>query len=189
MQVLRRMTAAYGFDPLGDVQVMTPMRRSPLGTVKLNEVLQETFNPATRDPAAPTSFRRGDKVMQLRNDYDEDVYNGDLGEVARVEGGVTFVRFDGREVQYEADRLDAISLAYACTVHKVQGSEFPAAVIVMHNAHFMLLNRALLYTALTRAKKLVVLIGDPRAMARAARNAHSYETNSKLLDRLRALAI
>ena len=189
VQVLRRMTAAYGFDPLGDVQVMTPMRRGPLGTVKLNEVLQETFNPATRDPAAPTSFRRGDKVMQLRNDYDEDVYNGDLGEVARVEGGVTFVRFDGREVQYEADRLDAISLAYACTVHKVQGSEFPAAVIVMHNAHFMLLNRALLYTALTRAKKLVVLIGDPRAMARAARNAHSYETNSKLLDRLRALAI
>jgi exodeoxyribonuclease V alpha subunit len=189
VQALRRMSTAYGFDPLADVQVMTPMRRGPLGTIKLNEVLQETFNPSTQPQnAAPASFRLGDKVMQLRNDYDKDVYNGDLGEVNRIEGGVTFVRFDGREVQYKADELDAISLAYACTVHKVQGSEFPAAVIVLHNAHFMLLNRALLYTALTRAKKLVVLVGDPRAMARASRNALSYETNSKLLDRLQSLA-
>ena len=188
VQVLRRMSSAYGFDPLADVQVMTPMRRGPLGTVKLNAVLQETFNPSPQPTLAPTSFRKGDKVMQLRNEYDRDIYNGDLGEVHRIEGGVTYVRFDGREVQYGADELDAISLAYACTVHKVQGSEFPAAVIVLHNAHFLLLNRALLYTALTRAKKLVVLIGDPRAMARAARNALSYETNSKLLDRLRSSA-
>jgi exodeoxyribonuclease V alpha subunit len=188
IQTLRRMSAAYGFDPLADVQVMTPMRRGPLGTIKLNEVLQETFNPGRQEGALPSSFRRGDKVMQLRNDYDKEVYNGDLGEVQRIEGGVTYVRFDGREVQYKADELDAISLAYACTVHKVQGSEFPAAVIVLHNAHFMLLNRALLYTALTRAKELVVLVGDPRAMARAARNALSYETNSRLLDRLRLLS-
>jgi exodeoxyribonuclease V alpha subunit len=189
VQALRRISVAYGFDPLADVQVMTPMRRGPLGTIKLNEVLQETFNPSAQpQSAAPASFRRGDKVMQLRNDYDKEVYNGDLGVVNRIEGGVTFVGFDGREVQYKADELDAISLAYACTVHKVQGSEFPAAVIVLHNAHFMLLNRALLYTALTRAKKLVVLVGDPRAMARASRNALSYETNSKLLDRLRSLA-
>lgn len=188
IQALQRMSVAYGFDPLADVQVMTPMRRGPLGTIRLNEVLQETFNPSQQSSAMPTSFRRGDKVMQLRNDYEKEVYNGDLGEVHRIEAGVTYVRFDGREVQYKADELDAISLAYACTVHKVQGSEFPAAVIVMHNAHFMLLNRALLYTALTRAKELVVLVGDPRAMARACRNALSYETNSKLLDRLRALA-
>jgi exodeoxyribonuclease V alpha subunit len=188
IQTLRRMSAAYGFDPLADVQVMTPMRRGPLGTIRLNEVLQETFNPGKRVGALPSSFRPGDKVMQLRNDYDKEVYNGDLGEVHRIEGGVTYIRFDGREVQYKADELDAISLAYACTVHKVQGSEFPAAVIVLHNAHFMLLNRALLYTALTRAKKLVVLVGDPRAMSRAARNALSYETNSRLLDRLRALS-
>jgi exodeoxyribonuclease V alpha subunit len=184
VQVLRRMSVAYGLDPLGDVQVMTPMRRGPLGTVKLNEILQQTFNPSESAPTAPVSFRRGDKVMQLRNDYDKEVYNGDLGEVHRIEGGVTYVRFDGREAQYQADELDAISLAYACTVHKVQGSEFPAAVIVLHNAHFLLLNRALLYTALTRAKQLVVLIGDPRAIARAARNALSYETNSNLLPRL-----
>jgi len=187
VQALRRMSVAYGFDPLADVQVMTPMRRGPLGTHNLNEVLQDAFNPATGSEP-PTAFRRGDKVMQLRNDYDKEVYNGDLGKVARIEGGVTYVRFDEREVQYSADELDAISLAYACTVHKVQGSEFPAAVIVMHNAHFMLLNRALLYTALTRAKQLVVLVGDPGAIARAARNAHAYATNSRLLDRLVALA-
>ena len=187
VQALKRMSVAYGFDPLADVQVVTPMRRGPLGTYKLNEVLQEAFNPETRDTVTPTAFRPGDKVMQLRNDYDKEVYNGDLGEVRRIEGGITYVLFDGREVQYKADELDAITLAYACTVHKVQGSEFPAAVIVLHNAHFVLLNRALLYTALTRAKQLVVLVGDPTAMARAARNALTYETNSKLLDRLRTL--
>ena len=187
VQALRRMSVAYGLDPVVDVQVMTPMRRGPLGTHNLNEVLQQAFNPAA-DQAPPTTFRRADKVMQLRNDYDKEVYNGDLGEVARIEGGVTYVRFDDREIQYSIDDLDSLSLAYACTIHKVQGSEFPAAVIVMHNAHFMLLNRALLYTALTRAKGLVVLIGDPAAMARAARNAHAYTTNSKLLDRLTALA-
>ncbi len=186
VQALKRMSVAYGLDPLADVQVMTPMRRGPLGTHNLNEVLQNAFNPAG-EGSAPSVFRRGDKVMQLRNDYDKEVYNGDLGEVVRIERGTTHVRFDDRVVQYGADELDAISLAYACTVHKVQGSEFPAAVIVMHNSHFMLLNRALLYTALTRAKELVVLIGDPAAIGRAARNAHSYATNSKLLDRLRAL--
>lgn len=187
VQTLKRMSVAYGFDPLIDVQVMTPTRRGPLGTHKLNEVLQHAFNPEKLDTATPTAFRRGDKVMQLRNDYEKEVYNGDLGEVGRIEGGVTYVVFDGREVQYKADELDAISLAYACTIHKVQGSEFPAAVIVLHNAHYVLLNRALFYTALTRAKKLVVLMGDPRAMARATHNALTYETNSNLLKRLQAL--
>ena len=187
VQALRRMAVAYGFDPVSDVQVMTPMRRGPLGTHNLNEVLQRAFNPAP-EQASSTTFRRGDKVMQLRNDYDKEVYNGDLGEVIRIESGVTYVRFDEREIQYSIDDLDSLTLAYACTIHKVQGSEFPAAVIVMHNAHFMLLNRALLYTALTRAKELVVLIGDPAAMTRAARNAHAYETNSRLLERLTALA-
>ncbi len=186
IQTMKRITAAYGFDPLRDVQVMTPMRRGPLGTHRLNEVLQSVLNPAPESSQA-TAFRVGDKVMQLRNDYEREVYNGDLGEVARIDGGVTFVHFDGREVQYRGDELDAVTLAYACTIHKVQGSEFPVAVIVLHNTHFVLLNRALLYTALTRAKNLVVLIGDPRAIGRAARNAMSYETNSRLRERLQAL--
>jgi exodeoxyribonuclease V alpha subunit len=184
IQALRRMSVAYGFDPKNDVQVMSPMRRGPLGTVRLNEVLQEALNPAPPGSTPGPGFRRGDKVMQLRNDYEREVYNGDLGEVQRVEGGITYVLFDGREVQYKTDQLDAISLAYACTIHKVQGSEFAAGIIVMHGAHYVLLNRALLYTGLTRAKKLVVLLGDPRAMSRAARNALSYETNSRLLERL-----
>jgi exodeoxyribonuclease V alpha subunit len=186
VQTLRRMSVAYGFDPKHDVQVMSPMRRGPLGTLRLNEVLQEALNPAPPGSTPSPGFRRGDKVMQLRNDYEREVYNGDLGEVQRVEGGVTYILFDGREVQYKTDDLDALSLAYACTIHKVQGSEFAAGIIVMHNAHYVLLNRALLYTGLTRAKKLVVMLGDPRAMARAARNALSYETNSRLLERLRA---
>lgn len=184
VQSVKRMTVAYGFDPLADVQVLTPMRRGPLGTHRLNELLQNAFNPAESATTSSNAFRSGDKVMQLRNDYDKEVYNGDLGEVAQIENGLTTVLFDGRAVQYQPDELDAIALAYASTVHKVQGSEFAAAVIVLHNAHFVLLNRALLYTALTRAKQLVVLIGDPRAMARAARNALSYETNSKLQSRL-----
>lgn len=184
VQSIKRMTVAYGFDPIADVQVLTPMRRGSLGTRRLNELLQSALNPTDQAGTAPTAFRSGDKVMQLRNDYDKEVYNGDLGEVSRIVGGLTFIRFDGREVEYQTDELDAISLAYASTVHKVQGSEFPAAVIVLHNAHFVLLNRALFYTALTRAKRLVVLIGDPKAMARAARNALSYETNSRLLSRL-----
>lgn len=188
IQTLRRMSVAYGFDPITDAQVMTPMRRGPLGTRKLNEVLQQSLNPGVNGGETTTAFRRGDKVMQLRNDYDKEVFNGDLGEVVAIRDGVTFVKYDGREVQYGPDELEAITLAYACTVHKVQGSEFPAAVIVLHGGHFLLLNRALLYTALTRAKKLVVLLGDRKAIARAARNAHSYATNSKLIDRLLALA-
>jgi len=123
--------------------------------------------------------------MQLRNDYEREVFNGDVGEVARFEGTTTYVRFDGREVRFVGDALGALSLAYASTVHKVQGSEFPAVVIVLHGAHHMLLTRALLYTAVTRGKRLVVLLGDPRAMARAARNAASQETRSRLLERLR----
>ena len=185
LQLLKRIAVAYGFDPKRDVQVVTPMRRGPLGTGKLNEVLQEAFNPTQEGQLVPTGFRPGDKVMQMRNDYDKEVFNGDLGEVARVEGGVTHIRFDGREVQYTAEELDAISLAYACTVHKVQGSEFPAIIVLLHTAHYMLLSRALLYTALTRGRKLAVLLGDPRAIARAARNALSYETNSRLVERLK----
>lgn len=185
VQTLHRMKVAYGLDPQRDVQVMTPMRRGPLGTHKLNEVLQATLNPPRKDEAPPGGlFRPGDKVMQLFNNYDKEVFNGDLGEVRRLQGGMTFVEFDGREVQYSADDLDALTLAYACTIHKVQGSEFPAAVLILHTSHYVLLSRALLYTGLTRAKRLAVLLGDPRAIAMAARNAVSYETNSRLRERL-----
>lgn len=185
VRLMERMKARYGLDPVADVQVLTPMRRGPLGTHSLNEALQKALNPRADKPGR---FAKGDKVMQLRNDYDKDVFNGDLGTVHRVEGGITYVHVDGRELQYKIDGLDALSLAYASTIHKVQGSEFPACVIVLHNAHYVLLNRALLYTAVTRAKRLVVLLGDPRAIGRAARNALAYESHSHLARRLRAAA-
>ncbi|MFW5925928.1 MAG: ATP-dependent RecD-like DNA helicase [Myxococcota bacterium] len=180
---LRRLPEAYGLDPKTDAMVLTPMRRGPLGTEQLNAVLQGELNPAAR-PGTP-AMRPGDKVMQLRNDYDKEVFNGDLGEVRRVEGGVTFVSIDGREVQYGTEDRDALTLAYASTVHKVQGSEFPAVIVVLHGSHHVLLSRSLLYTAVTRARRLVVLVGDERAMARAARNAVSLRCNSRLIDRLK----
>jgi exodeoxyribonuclease V alpha subunit len=182
---LGRMKEAYDIDPRRDVQVLTPMRRGPLGTGQINLALQRELNPGAKD-AAPGALLAGDKVMQLRNDYDKDVFNGDLGEVRRVEGGITYISVDGREIQYTTDDLDQITLAYASTVHKVQGSEFPAVVVVLHGSHHVLLTRALLYTAVTRAKRLCVLLGDDRAMARAARNAVSLRTHCRLADRLRA---
>ncbi len=187
VEMLRRVTPAYGLDARTEVQVLTPMRRGPLGTEALNLLLQAELNPA-HDSAPQAAFRRGDKVMQLHNDYDRDVFNGDVGEVARVEGGTTFVRFDGREVQYPPDDLDSLALAYASTVHKVQGSEFPAIVVVMHPSHHVLLSRALLYTAVTRGKRLVVLLGDPAAFARAARNADAAVMRSHLRARIAAAA-
>ncbi len=188
--VLKRMAKAYDLHPVHDVQVLSPMRRGPTGTEHLNQTLQAAFNP-TRESGPLKGrplLRENDKVMQLKNDYEREVYNGDLGVVAKVAGAQTFVRFDGREVQYGRDDLDALTLAYASTVHKVQGSEFPAVVIALHGSHYMMLTRPLLYTALTRAKQLVVLVGDKSAIARAARNAQQNDTYSWLARRLKDAA-
>jgi exodeoxyribonuclease V alpha subunit len=184
--VLGRMRSAYGLDPMRDVQVLTPMRRGPLGTAALNQLLQANLNPGPADPAAPgLVFRRGDKIMQLRNDYEREIWNGDLGEVRRVDAGVLFADMAGREVSYEPKDFTALSLAYACTVHKVQGSEFPGVVIILHKGHHILLSRPLLYTALTRAKRLAVIIGDHAALERAVRNAEQRQVNTRLAQRLR----
>lgn len=191
LRVLDRARATYGLDPARDVQVLSPMRRGPFGTDALNALLQGALNPEkTLVPGAPPTagIRPGDKVMQMRNDYDRDVYNGDLGEVRSIVGGSVFVGIDGREVQYEKQHLDALVLAYASTVHKVQGSEFPAIVLVLHGAHHVLLGRALLYTAITRGKKLVVLIGEQRAFERAVQNASSAVSRSRLAVRITAAA-
>ena len=193
VRVVDRVRTSYELDVLRDLQVLTPMRRGPLGTERLNELLRAALNPAPADEqdapqkAPARRFRAGDKVMQLRNDYDKDVYNGDLGVVARVEGGSTFIQVDGREVQYGVEDLDSLTHAYASTVHKVQGSEFPAVIVVLYGGHHVLLSRALLYTAITRAKRLVVLLGDRGSFARAAANAASRQTESFLAPRLRAL--
>jgi exodeoxyribonuclease V alpha subunit len=182
---LDRMRSAYGLDPVRDVQVLTPMRRGPLGTEALNELLQAHLNPM--HGTAPTQtlrFRAGDKVMQLRNDYEREVWNGDLGEVSRVDAGVTFVQMGTRAVSYEPDALDALTLAYASTIHKVQGSEFPGIVIVLHSTHHMLLSRPLLYTAVTRARKLAVILCDDRALKRAIGNTQQRAVHTHLRARL-----
>ncbi len=182
LATLERIPRAYGLDPVRDVQVLIPMRRGPLGATNLNLELQRALNPGR---GAPGALRAGDKVMQLRNDYEREVFNGDIGWVERVEDGVTYVRFDSGRRSYEADALDALTLAYASTIHKAQGSEFPCVIVVLANAHHVLLSRALLYTAVTRAKQLVVLVGDPRAMRRAAQTTRDTESFSRLAERLR----
>jgi exodeoxyribonuclease V alpha subunit len=194
VEAVRRMQTAYGLDPIRDVQVLVPMRRGAVGAERLNEVLQAALNPQPTGQARPAAaaaggFRVGDKVMQLRNDYEREVFNGDLGEVRRVHAGQTYVAVDGREVAYQADDLDDLTLAYACTVHKAQGSEFPAVVLALHPSHWVLLDRSLLYTAITRARRLVVIVGDERALARAAAHAESARSRSRLALRLTAASV
>ncbi|MFI5307646.1 MAG: ATP-dependent RecD-like DNA helicase [Polyangiales bacterium] len=183
LDTLDRMQAAYGLDPKRDVQVLSPMRKGALGTHRLNELLQRACNPGPPD-APPGKLRIGDKVMQLRNDYEREVFNGDLGEVVEIAQRALVVQIGARRVAYDDDALDALALAYASTVHKVQGSEFPAVVLVLHAAHYVLLSRALLYTAITRAKRLAVIVGEERAVARAVAHAAERHTHSRLKQRL-----
>lgn len=181
-RLLDRIAATYKLSPRDDVQVLSPMRRGPYGTDALNTTLQTILGGGP----SPTRLRAGDRVMQLRNDYDRDVYNGDIGEVRRIADGMTEMVFDGRVVTLGADELDDIALAYACTIHKVQGSEFPAVIVVMHGSHHVMLERALLYTAITRGKRLVVLLGDKAAFARASRRASAHRARSRLAARIRS---
>ena len=169
------------------------MHRGDLGAGNLNQLLQQAL---TADAPGLTrggkTFRAGDKVMQIRNDYDKDVFNGDIGRVERVapagsseDSESLIVRFDDREIAYDYDELDELQLAYAATVHKSQGSEYPAVVIPVHTQHFVMLQRNLLYTAVTRARRLVVLVGARKALAMAVRNAEVARRCSRLDVRLR----
>jgi exodeoxyribonuclease V alpha subunit len=175
------------------------MNRGPAGALALNQALQAALNPPSSGAAGPApdpgeaalvrgarTFRAGDKVMQLRNDYEKNVYNGDVGRVVRIETeevGMT-VRFDDRDVAYEASDLDDLVLAYACTVHKSQGSEYPAVVIPLLTTHFIMLSKNLLYTAVTRGKRLVVLVCDPRALELALSGRRREERRTRLTGRL-----
>jgi exodeoxyribonuclease V alpha subunit len=186
----RRLPARYGLDPLADIQVLTPMHRGPIGSGQLNAALQAALNPPR--PGAPELlrggriFRVGDRVLQLRNDYERGVFNGDLGRIMTLDptDQAVVVRVDNREVRYDFSDLDELTLAYAMTVHKSQGSEYPAAILPLHTTHYPMLQRNLLYTALTRAKKLLVIVGTKKALAIAIRNDAIRRRYSGLADRL-----
>ena len=184
-----RIPARFGLDPVNDIQVLSPMHRGPAGVSNLNRVLQETLNPGTLELAhGERRLRRGDKVMQIRNNYEKEVFNGDIGRVESIdpEARVALVRYEDRRVGYEATELDEIILAYAISVHKSQGSEFPAVIVPVLTQHYLLLQRNLLYTAVTRGKQLVILIGTKKALAIALKNVDTRERYSGLRARLAA---
>ncbi|HEX4423557.1 MAG TPA: ATP-dependent RecD-like DNA helicase [Kofleriaceae bacterium] len=191
--VAERIPSRFGFDPITEVQVLAPMHRGELGTTALNRALQDRLNPATAESGAELTrgdrtFRRGDKVMQLRNDYDKSVFNGDIGVIAAVDGGEATlgVEYDGRLASYERAELEQLAHAYAVSIHKSQGSEYPAVVIPLVTQHYMMLQRSLLYTAVTRGKKLVVIVGSRRAVSLAVRNADAKRRYTWLAERVRA---
>ncbi len=186
--VSSRIPKKFHFDPLTEIQVLTPMRRNQLGCENLNLLLQESLNPG--GPSIRRfgrQYRAGDRVLQIRNNYDKDVFNGDIGQVDRIdqEAQEVVVNYDGRRVSYAAEELDELDLAYACSVHKSQGSEYPAVVLLMTTHHFKLLQRNLLYTAMTRGRKLVCLVGSKKAVNMAIRNDHVSFRRTALKDRLR----
>ncbi len=174
----------YGLDAVSDIQVLTPVHKGEAGTINLNRKLQALLNPGPRQ--GPAGFQPGDKVMHLRNNYSKDVFNGDIGRVTTVmdERERLTVDFDGREVGYDFADLDELTLAYAISVHKSQGSEYPAVVLPLLTQHFVMLQRNLLYTAMTRGQKLVVIVGSRRAMDIALKNDRPKQRLSGLRRRL-----
>ena len=190
--VKTRIPKRFGFDPMQDIQVLCPMNRGGAGARSLNIELQAALNPAGERKVERFgwTFAPGDKVMQIENDYDKEVYNGDIGRVADVdpEAGELTAQFDGREHVYGFGELDTLVPAYAATVHKSQGSEYPAVVIPVLTQHYAMLRRNLLYTGVTRGKRLVVLVGQKKAVAIAVRNVSGRQRCSKLDEWLKSPA-
>ena len=185
-----RIPARFGLDPVDEIQVLTPMNRGAIGTHRLNKELQQTLNP--QDKALERGgavYRLNDKVMQLRNNYDKEVFNGDLGRIRKIdaENQEVGVEVDGRMVTYDFTELDELVPAYAVTVHKAQGSEYPAVVFPLLTQHYVMLQRNLLYTAMTRARKLVVIVGSKKAIAIALNNNRIQKRFTLLSERLKGL--
>jgi exodeoxyribonuclease V alpha subunit len=182
--VSKRIPQRFGFDPIKDIQVLCPMNRGGVGARSLNVELQATLNPAGEKKVERFgwTFTPGDKVMQIENDYDKDVYNGDIGMIEDVDldDGEVAVNFDGRTVTFLFGELDTVVPAYAATIHKSQGSEYPAVVIPVMTQHYAMLQRNLIYTGVTRGKKLVVLVGQKKAVAIAVKNVSGRQRWSKL---------
>ena len=188
--VRERIPGKFAFDPIRDVQVLCPMNRASLGVREMNIQLQNTLNPFRQDKPFVEKFgwqfRLGDKVIQTENNYDKEVFNGDIGILSKIDPveQEVVIRFDQRDVIYDFGELDEVSLAYAITIHKSQGSEFPVVVIPIATQQYILLQRNLVYTGITRGKKLVVLVGQKKAMAMAVRNNKTERRFSGLLSRL-----
>lgn len=182
--VSKRIPRKFGFDPIKDVQVLCPMNRGGVGARSLNIELQAALNPAGEKKVERFgwTFAPGDKVMQIENDYDKDVYNGDIGMIEDVDldEGEVAVNFDERTVTFVFGELDTLVPAYAATIHKSQGSEYPAVVIPVMTQHYAMLQRNLIYTGVTRGKKLVVLVGQKKAVAIAVKNISGRRRWSKL---------
>jgi exodeoxyribonuclease V alpha subunit len=189
----RRLPARYGLNSIEDIQVLTPMHRGVIGAAQLNAALQEALNPPRAGGLEVMRggrvFRAGDRVMQIRNNYDKEIYNGDIARIGRVdpEEQEVVVHMDGRSVIYDFSELDELTLAYAVTVHKSQGSEYPAVILPVHTTHYPMLQRNLLYTAITRARRLLVLAGTKKALALAIKNDATLRRFSRLVDRLAGL--
>lgn len=188
--VAARLPSKYGYNPASDIQILTPMRKGPIGVHTLNTALQEALNPPGPSELRSfgTSYRIGDKVMQIRNNYDKGVFNGEVGIVSGIdpEESVLLVNYPGiGTVSYEESELGELVLAYATSIHKSQGSEYPVVVVPVHTQHFIMLQRNLIYTAITRGKRLVVLVGTKQALAIAIKNNKIPERNSHLAVLLR----
>jgi len=185
-----RMPQKFGLDPVKDIQVLTPMHRGSLGTARLNSELRETLNTChgSKVLRMGRTLQEGDKVMQIRNNYEKDVYNGDIGTVVMVDGEESrvIVEMDSGRVSYDFSELDELIHAYAVSIHKSQGSEYPAVVIPIMTQHYMMLQRNLLYTAITRGKKLVVIIGTKKAVAIAVNNDKTRKRYTRLAERLKS---
>ena len=192
--VAGRIPDRFGLHPVRDVQVLSPMNRGPLGARTLNAILQDVLNPAPEAGAVEVErfgwkYRPGDKVMQTENDYDKDVFNGDLGRVVSIDPGEQqmTIAFDGRPILYPFNDLGRVMLAYAVTIHKSQGSEYPAVVVPISTHHFVMLRRNLLYTAITRGRKLVVIVGQKWALKKAVDESSDLRRYSTLRERLASL--
>ncbi len=182
-----RIPTRFKLNPRSDVQVLTPMRKNQLGSENLNRILQDALNPTGPDiERFGRRYRAGDRVIQIRNNYDKNVFNGDIGLIRSidVEKQIVGVDFDGTLVTYETRELDELDLAYACSIHKAQGSEYQAVVILLATQHFKLLQRNLLYTAITRGKKLVCLVGSRKAVYIAIKNNRMTQRRTGLQERL-----
>ncbi|MCF0225452.1 MAG: ATP-dependent RecD-like DNA helicase [Fibrobacter sp.] len=173
-----------------DLQILSPMRKGPMGIFELNPYLQDLLNPdAERKKILGTAWSEGDRVMQMRNNYDKNVFNGDVGIIWRIRDKKITVMFDDKNVEYEGDEIEDLSLAYVTTIHKSQGSEYPAVIVILDSSHYVMLQRNLIYTAITRAKGHVWILSAPGAFYQAVRNSRSNKRFTRLTERITEPAV